>query len=293
MGCAGTPKPPGTGLAFDVERIVKAQEQLGWSIDRIEQDSASEDLLASLCRALPQERQAAKALIAKQLAQLGDPSAKRWQAGERSMSTMRLLLTSERSLKLMDHGLKLVEQGDCPFWWEAKNPYQPRQDPLPAGFVSLETSGRGYAQLEAGKFGAGGGGASRLVTGGRIAPNWGLLATFEFGGGGRFDSIGLNQPIDVPDLLIMPAVLMQLRRQIGTWYVFGETGPMLFFTKEESTARWGVRTLLGGGAVRLRIGPGMPIFGAQIGLDWVEPGPSGEAMWQIFAGGNAGYIIGF
>ena len=43
-----------------------------------------------------------------------------------------------------------------------------RQQPLPGAFVSLETSGRGYAQLEGDKFGAGGGGASRLVLGGAL-----------------------------------------------------------------------------------------------------------------------------
>ena len=91
----------------------------------------------------------------------------------------------------------------------------------------------------------------------------------------------------------MPAVLIQLRRQIGTWYVFAESGPMTFFTKEESELRWGARTIIGGGAVRLRIGPGMPFLGAQLGVDWIEPGASGEPIWQVFAGGNAGYIIAF
>ena len=293
LACATAQRPPGAELAFDVERVVKAQEQLGWSIDRIERDAASEDLLASLCRATPKERAAAHALIKRNVSQLGASASERWRRGERPLALLRPQLTTERTLSLLDHGLKMVEAGACPFWWETTDPFVARQQPLPGAFVSLETSGRGYAQLEGDKFGAGGGGASRLVLGGRVAPDWGLFTTLEFGGGGRFDSIGLNQPIDVPDLLIMPAVLIQLRRQIGTWYVFAESGPMTFFTKEESELRWGARTIIGGGAVRLRIGPGMPFLGAQLGVDWIEPGASGEPIWQVFAGGNAGYIIAF
>lgn len=294
LGCASLPAAPqGSALAFDMERVVKTQEQLGWGIDRIEARNAEEDVLASVCRASEGEQKAARTVLEKRLARLGGPAATKWQTGERSMTKLKPSMTTERSLKLLEHGLSLSERGDCPFWWKKTKPYEARQNPMPARMVSLESSGRAYAQIEDGALSAGGGGASRLVLGGRIAPNWSMFTTLEFGGGGRFDSIGLNQPIDVPDLLLIPAALIQLRRQIGTWYVFNEIGPMMFFTKEESTPRWGVRNILGAAAVRLRIGPGMPIFGAQIGLDWIEPGVAGAPMWQIFAGGNAGYILPF
>jgi hypothetical protein len=293
LGCAAAiPLPAGQGLAYDLNRIVEAQEQLGWSIDELETKEALRDTLQSLCRANAQEQQQTRILLDKALLKAGGPSRLQWRSGQRDMGRLKPALRAERNLGLLDFGLLAQKRGACPLGWEAQSPYQTIQDPMARWVFGIQTGGRAYAQVENGALGAGGGGAGRLIMGPSFKRRWGLLAVLEFGGAGRFESFDLGQPIDVPDLLVMPAALLQLRRQLGSYYVFMESGALGFLSKEDPDLRAGLRSAAGVGITRIKVGPVLPTLGAFIGYDRIAAGTSSAVIDQIYAGVNAGFLWG-
>jgi hypothetical protein len=293
LGCAAAiPLPSGQGLAYDLDRVVEAQEQLGWSIDELETREALKHTLQSLCRASAQEQQEARVLFDKALIRAGGASRLQWRNGQREMKRLSPALRAERSLGLLESGLLAQKRGACPLGWEAQSPYQTIQDPMAKWMLGIQTGGRAYAQLENGVLGAGGGGAGRLLMGPTFNRRWGLLAVLEFGGAGRFESFDLGQPIDVPDLLVMPAALLQLRRQLGSYYVFMESGALGFLSKEDPDLRAGLRSAVGVGSTRIRVGPVLPTLGAFIGYDRIAAGTASAVIDQVYAGVNAGFLWG-
>ena len=115
LGCAAAiPLPAGQGLAYDLDRIVEGQEQLGWSIDEIETKEALKDTLQSLCRANAQEQQQARAFFDKALLKAGGPSRLQWRSGQRDMRRLTPSLRAERNLGLLDSGLLAQKRGACP-----------------------------------------------------------------------------------------------------------------------------------------------------------------------------------
>jgi hypothetical protein len=293
LGCAAAiPLPSGQGLAYDLDRVVEAQEQTGWSIDELETNEALKDTLQSLCRANAQEQQQTRILLDKDLLKAGGPSRLQWRSGQRDMRRLRPALRAERNLGLLDFGLLAQKRGACPLGWEAQSPYQTIQDPMARWMFGIQTGGRAYAQVENGVLGAGGGGAGRLIMGPTFNRRWGLLAVLEFGGAGRFESFDLGQPIDVPDLLVMPAALLQLRRQFGSYYLFMESGALGFLSKEDPDLRGGLRSAAGVGITRIKVGPVLPTLGAFIGYDRIAAGTSSAVIDQVYTGVNAGFLWG-
>jgi hypothetical protein len=281
---------PGQGLAYDLDRIAESREQLGWTIDELETKAALEDTLASVCKADSAEQAAAQLALSERLTQAGGPSKAQWHRGQRTLSKLAPSLRVEHSLKLLESGISAQKRGACPLWWEPQTPYTTQQDPMGRWMLGIETGGRGYAQLENGVPGAGGGGAGRLLLGPVWNRRWAMLGILELGGAGRFGSFDLGEPLDVPDLLVMPAALLHLRRQIGSYFIFAETGALIFVSKEEPTPRTGLRTALGAGLARIKVGPLLPTLGAFVGYDRIGAGASGHAIDQVYVGLNAGFF---
>ena len=291
VGCAAAkPMPLGHGLAYDLDRIVEAREQLGWSIDEIETKDGLKDTLQSVCRASGEEQVQTRLLFDQALTAAGGNSRAQWAKGQKNLGRLAPALRAERRLLMLNAGMQAQKRGACPLGWEAQAAYLTQQDPMAKWILGLQTGGRVYAQLEDGTPGAGGGGAGRLFLGPTFQRKWALLTIFEFGGAGRFESFDLGQPLDVPDLLLMPAALVQLRRQIGSYYVFAESGLLAFLSKEEPDLREGLRSAIGAGITRIKIGPILPTLAAFVGYDRISAGASSSPIDQIYTGINAGFL---
>ena len=120
--CEPQPDREAEALHRDLMSIVAIAEQQVWTIDRYEIDNLMPKALVCVCRSAPEVRSEAVRLLKQEIQTMGGPVEKAWKAADKDLSEIPLLVTLDRTAKLLERAIQSSPQ-DCPYHIEPEVPY--------------------------------------------------------------------------------------------------------------------------------------------------------------------------
>lgn len=241
---APPPSPPtletqrqAEGLLADIERLVAAEESLGWVVDRVELDDMYPALLRTICRTVPAARAIAHTVLEGQSRELGDPLT--LYRAERHELTDRVedALAAQRRLQAFEHGLAGAER-ECPFWIEVDPEFEGLQTDRNRFTLNVESGGVAILRETAGDWTLGAGGFGRIMPAYGFGGRWTLLGGGEFGGG------ALIRPGDETTGLAVnyfTAVPLIARLRDVAWHYDIELAPVALWLTDDTRISYGAR----------------------------------------------------
>ncbi|HEY6722417.1 MAG TPA: hypothetical protein VI197_00260 [Polyangiaceae bacterium] len=224
------------GLLADVERLVSAEQSLGWVVDRVQLDDMYPSLLESICPTLPSSREIALAELQRESRELGDPLTL-YQADRALTDRVEDALAAKRRLIALEHGLEGALR-ECPFWIEVDPEFEGIQTDRNRFTLNVESGGVAILRQTAGDWTLGAGGFGRVMPAYGFAGSWTLLAGGEFGGG------ALIRPGDETTGLVVnyfTAAPVVARLRDVSWHYDIELAPVALFQTDDLRVSYGAR----------------------------------------------------
>lgn len=225
------------GLLADVERLVTAEESLGWVVDRVQLDDMYPSLLESICPTLPSAREMAHAMLQRESQALGDPFTLFQADGRQLTDRGEDALSAKRRLIALERGLEGAQR-ECPFWIEVDPEFEGLQTDRNRFTLNVESGGVAILRQTAGDWTLGAGGFGRVMPGYGFGGSWTLLAGGEFGGG------ALIRPGDETTGLVVnyfTAVPVVARLRNVAWHYDVELAPVALFQTDDLRVSYGAR----------------------------------------------------
>lgn len=251
------------GLVADVERVVAVEEGAGWFVDEEAFRSSTPKLLESVCRAVPEARQVARATLAARSARAGSPRALFEAEGQVVTAAVREARTEERRLHAFERALAAATR-DCPYWEVPSADFRGRQTDRDRFTLSLETGGLVQLRQTDGTWTFGGGGYGRLLPGYGFGGDVTILAGPEFGGG------AMLRPRTNPTELVInyvPALPVIVRFHEISWHYDVEVAPVALFQADDTAVSYGGRVGAGFGVKALRTRGVLPWAGLAVAYE--------------------------
>ncbi len=274
-----------TGLVADVERVVASEEGSGWFSDTEAFDSTVATLLQSVCRARPNARSQALAILEARARALGDPRELYVRAGHRLTGPVERALTAARRQRALERAI-LRAATDCPFWAEPDPEFSGLQTDRKRFTLSLETGGIVQLRRTEGSWTFGGGGYGRLLPGygfGDVS----VLAGAEFGGG------AMLKPNTEPTELVInyfPALPVVVRFRNVSWHYDIEMAPVALFQADDGDLSYGVRAGGAIGVMALRTRGVLPWAGIAVAYEHYFPSGGRERAHFLRGGLRIGLM---
>lgn len=225
------------GLLADVERLVAAEQSLGWVIDRVQLDDMYPSLLESICPTVPSARELALAQLERESRELGDPLTL-YRADQHQLTgRVEDALSAQRRLLALQHGLEGAQR-ECPFWIEVDPEFEGIQTDRNRFTLNVESGGVAILRQTAGDWTLGAGGFGRVMPAYGFDGRWTLLAGGEFGGG------ALIRPGDETTGLVVnyfTAVPVVARLRNVAWHYDIELAPVALFQTDDLRVSYGAR----------------------------------------------------
>jgi hypothetical protein len=274
------------GLLGDVERIVDIQETLGWYVEEDAYLEIRDAMLRSVCKATPEVRERALALLADAALEVGSAQDLYEASGRRVTPEVARARTLQRRSDALARAARDATR-DCPFWEEPDIAFEGRQTDRNRFTLSLETGGLLQVRQTQETWTYGGGGAGRILPGYGFGGRFTLLAGVEFGGGAL-----LVPDTDPTELAInyFPALPVVLRLHHSNFHYDLELAPVGLFQASDMSLSYGGRLGIGGGFSALRTQGVMPWAGMALAYEhYVESG--GRPKAHFFRGGvRVGFV---
>lgn len=272
------------GMLADVERLVAAEQSLGWVVDRVQLDDMYPSLLESICPTLPSARELALAQLQRESRELGDPFTL-YQAEQRQLTDrVEDALTAKRRLIALEYGLEGARR-ECPFWIEVDPAFEGIQTDRNRFTLNVESGGVAILRQTAGDWTLGAGGFGRVMPAYGFGGSWTLLAGGEFGGG------ALIRPGDETTGLVVnyfTAVPVVARLRHVAWHYDIELAPVALFQTDDLRVSYGARVGTTVGISALYTSGFIPWAGVSLAYEhYVESGGRPEAHF-IRGGFRAG-----
>lgn len=275
-----------TGLIIDLEKMVEAQEALGWTIDRYEHDEMMSPALMSVCSATVAARVAALAALERRIVALGGPVEAAFQKNGGKLRPLGDLLLVTRVRALLAEAMRRAPT-ECPFWLRPSPSFRGRETDAYRSTLNLESGGLAVLQgTGSGNPFIGAGASARLLLGHGISERWTFLSGADFGGTALYDVSGEETRFPIGFVAALPLVL---RRNDRTWHYESEIASLAYFTRDDKRPSPGVRVggLIGVSAIRVR--NIMPWVGVGIACEYVFDTAVRPAQWTLKAGARFGF----
>jgi len=296
VGCAPllpTEDPVQRALVRDVARVVDTRTQTGWLVDDLEVRAVLSDALDSACRVAPQSRSASLAWLDARIDDAGGDPARLWREADEDLGAVDDLLLLRRTRQVLREADTWARDGKCPFWLEPEPEFRGLQGFAGAWLLAAETGGRFYVQWDAGKPGFGGGGGARLLFGRGLSDRTTLIGGLEVGGAGRFTDIRFGERVEVPEVVLVAAVPLAVRRHGLSDHFEVELGPMGYVNQLRGEVQLGGRVGVGYGVSRLTLRGLLPGVTFAVNYDFVPAANGFASVHQIGAGLRAGVALPF
>jgi len=200
-------------LRSDVERIVSAEETLGWFLDAVAIKNVYPSLLRSVCATPPEVRRSVLAQLDAESRSAGVAkdlfiaSGRRWtDASKRALRSERLVV----ALRTANEGA----EADCPFWVTPEVGFRSLQTDEEQFTLSFESDGLAFVRAARGDFTYGGGGAARVLPGYGFRGHFSVRGGVELGGAALIDPVRNDASIAVR---FFPAVPVIVAYRDGLW----------------------------------------------------------------------------
>ena len=233
-------KPDAVGassLLLDMERVVAAQERVGWFSERQGQERIQGNVFETLCRATPAARRGALSLAQSKAQRLGEPRAVFEREGQELTSDVRAALRAERVALALKLGIEAATN-DCPFWVKPRDGYLGIHTDRYRLTLNGESGGSVQLRRSEGRWTFGGGGGGRLLLGYGAATSLTVLAGIEFGGGAMLKP-GEGETRFV--INYFPALPFVLRFRDLDWHYDVELTPVALFQSDNTRISYGGR----------------------------------------------------
>jgi hypothetical protein len=250
-------------LAFDLERIVSAEESSGWLIDETAERQIHPVVMESVCRATPAVRRLTLARFERQSHALGDPRAVYTEDGNALTSRVAEALSARRQLDALDRAVR-VAPDECPFWLAPDPEFRGRQSTRERLIINFDTGGTVQLRSTGGAWTIGAGGFGRLL-GGYSFTRVSLLAGVELGGGAM-----LEPKTDPTEFVInyFPALPVIARLHYQSWNLDLEVASVALFQAGNADLSYGVRGGLTVGFSSLRLRGVLPWLGLGVASEY-------------------------
>jgi hypothetical protein len=235
----------GEALVRDISRIVGSEEGSGWFVDARALEEVYPAVMESLCRATPNAREHARALLTAEVKQHGDARKLFEASGHELTSAMEDARRKQRELAAFEYAAARAET-ECPYWVEIEEQFRGRQGDADRFTLSLETGGLVQLRQTADTWTFGGGGYGRLLPGYGFGGEVTLLFGPEFGGG------AMIRPGTSPTEFVInyfPAVPVVMRFHDGSWQYDLEMAAVGLFQADDPSLSYGARI---GGSVGVK-----------------------------------------
>lgn len=265
-------------LAFDVERIVKAEESSGWLLDEAARRQIHPALMESVCRATPEVRRGVLARFERESRAAGAPRAVYAEDGNVLTARVDEALSAQRRLDVLARAVREAPEA-CPFWLPPDPEFRGRQGTRDRAILNFDTGGTVQLRRTDGSWTLGAGGFGRLL-GGYTFTRVSLLAGIELGGGAM-----LEPETDPTEFVInyFPALPVIVRIHHQAWHLDLEGAAVALFQAGNVDLSYGVRGGLTVGISGLRLRGILP---------WVGLGVASEYHFDNAARPEAVYLRG-
>jgi hypothetical protein len=262
-GCATLPNAPAErALYLDLRKIVDANEDGGWTVDRLRLQVNAEPALRSACQVEPGTLTALDAWLAQQIELAGGPAKDAYFARGKSLSAVSHTLSLERTRALLQYVSSRASE-DCPFWLTPSSTFAGEQGDTQRWVLLGETQAFGTFTMPGNIPALGGGG--RLFLGHGIGSRLTLAVGADVAASGTFiPTGGQSGGVDAYLTLATP-VLLRLTAFSRMCDV--ELAPVVRLSRGQSAWPPGARVQLGGGFSSVRISPFMPYFMIYLGYE--------------------------
>lgn len=271
-------------LLYDIRKLVSAQEDTGWKIDRYEIEDSMADALVSVCPAEVPVRQAALALAEKRVAAEGGPLDEAIARG-RDPDDLSELITATRVRDLLREAIARAGE-DCPAWIAPDPEFRGVQTDAYRVTLNLEVGGLAIAQRRDGSNEVGAGGSGRLLLGYGIDHHWSVLFGAEFGGAALFKREGDTTQFPLQFTVAAPLVF---RHHFLTFHHDLELAPLIFFNEADQRPSYGVRVAGAIGVSTVRIRNIMPWAGLGTAFEHYFANSFRGSVGSIRAGARVGF----
>lgn len=278
--------PAADALVRDVSRIVGSEEGSSWFVDSHALAEVYPAVMESLCRATPNARKNARAILFARSRESGDVR-KLFEANGREMNgEVDDARRAERELSAFDYALARADT-ECPYWVEVEDDFRGRQGDADRFTLSLETGGLIQLRQTAGSWTFGGGGSGRLLPGYGFGGEVTLLAGPEFGGG------AMLRPDTSPTEFVInyfPAIPVIVRFHDGSWQYDLEMAAVGLFQADDPSLSYGAR--IGGsiGVKALRTRSILPWAGLALAYEHYVPSGGRPRAHFIRGGLRVGFM---
>jgi hypothetical protein len=285
-------QPIQRALVRDLARVVETRDQIGWFVDDYEMRQAMPEVMDSVCRVDPAEREAALAWLDERMSEYGGSAKAAWLRADKDLDAIPHPLLLERTRTLLRYGHESALEGKCPFWLEPEPDFDGRQDLVGNVMVAAEYGGRFYAQYEGNKPGLGGGGTLRVLAGLGVHERLTVLTGIEAGGAGRFTDIQYGERVEVPAFLIFANTPLIFRfHDLSTYYEI-EAAMVTYTNQLRGITQFGGRIGGGIGVLRTVLSGVLPGLTLSANFDYVPAQNGLPAVRQLGAGIRGVFILG-
>jgi hypothetical protein len=256
LGCASLPRESSErSLYMDLRKMVEANEDGGWTVDRLRMQAVAEPALRSVCQVEPKTRAALDLWLVDQIARAGGPSERAYFAHGKNLSLAAEALSLERTRALL-HYADSHAQSDCPYWLTPTPGFNGEQGDVRRWVLLGETQAFGTITVPEAVPALGGGG--RIFLGHGVGRQLTLALGADVAASGTFiPSSGSGRGIDAYVTLAAPAMLRLMR---FSRFVDLELAPVVRFAPGQPAWPPGGRVEVGVGFASVRTSPLMPYF---------------------------------
>ena len=256
-------------LYSDLRKIVETRQRTSWFLDSKELDDSLPLALRSLCVCDPVHHEAVSTWLRAEIEAMGGPAEAAFEARGRDLDEVEALLTLERTLMVLTHGLEHLDQ--CPFWVESDSDFTGIHSNADRFVLLVESNGGGSMIVSDSKVGFAGGG------GGRVLGAYGLGEGMTLGLGGEMGgrgALGDAQDSNISANFVVGLPLLLRLHSLSRAY---DLEAMLTGTSNPADFdfRPGLRLTLAFGLSTVRVGAFMPTI---LGMLNYEFQPSHEAL---------------
>ena len=271
-------------LLFDIRKIVAAEQNTGWKIDKYELEDMMPDALVSVCRTPNAARRHALVMAERRVEQLGGPLSKALAKG-RKLAELTHLLQASRSQRLLAEALARAPK-ECPAWIKPTPSFSGIQTDAGRFTLHLEGGGQFVAQRMGQRNDVGAGGTGRVLLGYGLSWRRTLLVGLELGGNALFRRG--DESVDFPLQFVWAAPLV-LRHHVLTFHHDLEVAPLLFFTDADTRPSYGVRFGVTVGVSTIRIRRIMPWAGLGLVTEYLFANAHRPNLVAIRGGARVGF----
>lgn len=276
--------PTVRALENDIEVLVSAQEDTGWTVDRYEFESVMGEAVYSVCHVDAQARAQTLARLERRISELGGPLEDAYEKSG-DIDDHKDLLDATRRRDLLRIAVERADD-ECSVWMKPDPQFRGIQSDADRFTLHLEGGGLLEARTSTVRGNVGAGGSARVLVGRGFGHHYTLLLGGEFGGTALFRKTDLGTDFPISFMVATPIVL---RHRFITWHHDLEVAPLFHFTDDERKLSYGARVGVLLGIARPRIRNITPWAGVGGGLEFIFKNEHRPAFGAIRGGLRIGF----